>query len=164
MANPSTPRAGRYVQQLQGYRAFLPAPLPPDPPVALDGRLSLALSDANLALGRLGGSIQTLPNADHFVFMYIRNEAVLSSQIEGTHRSLITEKLGRSAGTGLRVHEHLYQAPIVSVADVAELTDTTFAGANQVIRRLNKAGIVTEMTGQSRNRRFLYKPYLDLFV
>lgn len=81
-------RAGRYIRQTGGYRAFLPAPLPPDPPVALDGELHTLLSDADRALGRLDGSIQTLPNPDLFVAMYVRKEAVLSSQIEGTQSSL----------------------------------------------------------------------------
>ncbi len=81
-------RAGRYVMQPTGYRAFLPAPLPPDPPVAIAGELQALLSEADRALGRLDGSIQTLPNPDLFVFMYVRKEAVLSSQIEGTQSSL----------------------------------------------------------------------------
>ena len=58
------------------------------PPVRLDGELQGLLSNADIALGRLDGSIQTLPNPDLFVFMYVRKEAVLSSQIEGTQSSL----------------------------------------------------------------------------
>ncbi len=81
-------RAGRYIKQPMGYRAFLPASLPPTPPIRLDGDLYPLLSKADLALGRLDGSIQTLPNPDLFVFMYVRKEAVLSSQIEGTQSSL----------------------------------------------------------------------------
>lgn len=81
-------RAGRYVSQPTGYRAFIPAALPPSPGIALDGDLQLLLSQADLALGRLDGSIQTLPNQDLFVLMYVRKEAVLSSQIEGTESSL----------------------------------------------------------------------------
>ncbi len=81
-------RAGRYVAQTTGYRAFFPAPLPPVPPVRMAGDLQTLLSVADRALGRLDGSIQTLPNPDLFVFMYVRKEAVLSSQIEGTQSSL----------------------------------------------------------------------------
>lgn len=81
-------RAGRYVSQPTGYRAFEPAPLPPSPPVVLDSALQRLLAAADLALGRLDGSVLTLPNADLFVFMYVRKEAVLSSQIEGTQSSL----------------------------------------------------------------------------
>jgi len=81
-------RAGRYIRQPTGYKAFIPAPLPPDPPIQYDDELQELLSRADRALGRLDGSIQTLPNPNLFVFMYIRKEAVLSSQIEGTQASL----------------------------------------------------------------------------
>lgn len=81
-------RAGRYMVQPQGYRAFMPAPLPPEPPVRLEGELQALLSQADQALGRLDGSIQTFPDTELFVFMYVRKEAVLSSQIEGTQSSL----------------------------------------------------------------------------
>jgi Fic family protein len=87
-AEKKVTRAGRYVSQPAGYRAFIPAPLPPDPPVDLGGRLRELLSDADYALGRLDGAVLTLPNPDLFVFMYVRKEAVLSSQIEGTQSSL----------------------------------------------------------------------------
>ncbi len=81
-------RAGRYVWQPTGYRAFMPAPLPPEPALDLSGELTRLLSQADRALGRLDGSVLTLPNPDLFVFMYVRKEAVLSSQIEGTQSSL----------------------------------------------------------------------------
>ncbi len=81
-------RAGHYVRQSAGYRAFIPAPLPPDPPLDLGGELQALLSQADHALGRLDGAVLTLPNPDLFVFMYVRKEAVLSSQIEGTQSSL----------------------------------------------------------------------------
>jgi Fic family protein len=81
-------RAGRYVSQPTGYRAFMPAPLPPKPELKLSGELQRLLSAADRALGRLDGSVLTLPNPDLFVFMYVRKEAVLSSQIEGTQSSL----------------------------------------------------------------------------
>jgi Fic family protein len=82
-------RAGRFIRQAaEGYAAFIPARLPPDPPIAIDGTLRTLLSEANLALGRLDGVIGILPNPDLFVAMYVRQEAVLSSQIEGTQASL----------------------------------------------------------------------------
>jgi Fic family protein len=81
-------RAGRYLSQPTGYRAFVPAPLPPTPPLDLSGAVQGLLSSADRALGRLDGSVLTLPNPDLFVFMYVRKEAVLSSQIEGTQSSL----------------------------------------------------------------------------
>jgi len=374
-------RVGRYVQQPTGYRAFIPAPLPPTPAIRLEGALQVLLSQANLTLGRLDGSIHTLPHPDLFVYMYVRKEAVLSSQIEGTqsslqdllaaeakilspdlpqdvaevvnyvdamnygleqlaelpvsvrliraihqrllagsrgshlipgelrtsqnwigpggsvlnnatfvpppphevpialgqlerfihqdaelpllikiglthaqfetihpfldgngrvgrlliafllceqkvlrkpvlylshyfkrnrseyydrlqavrdrgaweewlafflrgvaevsheatetarrilalreeHRAAITERLGRAAGNGYRVLEQLYERPIVSVGDVQELIGTTYPAANQLVAKMVEAGILHEFTGQSRNRRYRYKDYIDLF-
>lgn len=80
--------AGTYQKQPSGYRAFIPAPLPPEPPIVMDDELQTLLSAADRALGRLDGCIQTLPDSNLFVLMYVRKEAVLSSQIEGTQSSL----------------------------------------------------------------------------
>lgn len=380
---PAGTRAGRYIRQPTGYRAFFPARLPPDPPVVIAGELQAQLSRADRALGRLDGSVVTLPNPDLLVFMYIRKEAVLSSQIEGTqsslqdllaaeadlfepaelprdvdevinyvsamnhglnrlaelpvsvrlireiherlldgvrgnhltpgelrrsqnwigpagsglasatfvppppeevpnalgdlelflhadddlpllirigmahaqfetihpfldgngrvgrllitflltergalhrpvlylshffkqhrqeyydrlqairdagdwegwlafflrgvervsleatetsrrvlalrerHRAAITEQLGRTAGNGHRVHETLFHRPIVTVTDVQQLTSVTFAAANQLVSRLAAIGVLREITGYSRNRRFRYDEYVQLFT
>ena len=384
MAHQSTAnvrRAGTYERQPTGYNAFIPASLPPDPPVAVTGELQDALSRADRELGRLDGSVQTLPNPDLFVLLYVRKEAVLSSQIEGTqsslqdvlaaeaqilspdrprdvhevinyvkamnyglerleylpvsvrlvkeihrellrgvrgsrlspgelrtsqnwigpagctineavyvppppavlpdalasleyfihqndempalikvglthaqfetihpfldgngrvgrllitflltesnilhkpvlylshyfrrhrqmyydrlqavrshgdwegwlvfflkgvaevsreatatarrildlrevHRRAITEDLGRAAGNGHRTLEYLYERPIVSVKNIQDLTGTTFAAANQLVSRLVSSGILREVTGRSRNRRFAYQQYINLF-
>ena len=80
-------RAGRSVRQPAGYAAFIPTALPPDPPIDL-GRLVPLLSVADQAIGRLDGVGRTLPDPDLFVAMYVRREAVLSSQIEGTQSTL----------------------------------------------------------------------------
>lgn len=382
MEEPSV-RAGHYQRQTGGYRAFIPSPLPPNPPVQLKGKLQRLLSQADRALGRLDGSVLTLPNPDLFVFMYVRKEAVFSSQIEGTqsslqdllaaeadlfgpaerphdvdelvnyvqamnhglsrlaelpvsirlireihevllqggrgshlqpgelrrsqnwigppgctlneaafippppeivpqvlgelekfihqeddlpllvkiglahvqfenihpfldgngrvgrllitfllteqgilnkpvlylshyfkrhrqayydhlqsvhdtgnwegwlafflrgvievsaeatntarrilvlreeHRALITEHLGRASGNGHRILEELFDRPIVSVVQVQEITGTTYAAANRLVSRLGKLGILVEMTGNTRNRRFRYEPYVQLFT
>lgn len=81
-------RAGSYIPQIGDYKAFVPKQLPPAPELEIDLEMQDLLSKADRALGRLDGSIQTLPNPDLFVFMYVRREAVLSSQIEGTQSSL----------------------------------------------------------------------------
>jgi len=376
-----TDRAGHYVRQPAGHRIFLPKPLPPVPALSFQGELQHRLSVADRALGRLDGSVTTLPNPDLFVFMYVRKEAVLSSQIEGTqsslqdllsaeallsqdiprdvdevvnyvatmhaglarlrelpvsirlirdmhqqllhgmrgahlaagelrrtqnwigppgstiatasfvppppqelprlfaeletflhqrddmplliriglahaqfetlhpfldgngrmgrllitfllcerealsqpvlylshyfkrhrqqyydrlqairdegdwegwlsfflagiaevaveaaetarqilvlretHRTLVADRLGRVSGHGHRVLERLYQKPIVSVEDVRQLTGTSFQAANEVVERLVGAGIINEITGRTRNRRFRYDPYVNLFV
>jgi Fic family protein len=80
-----------------------------------------------------------------------------------THRLQITEQLGRAAGSGHRVLEMLYQRPIVSVANVQKLLDCTYASANQIVARLGKLGLLREITGQARHRRFRYEPYVNLF-
>lgn len=82
-------RAVRYITQPAGYKAFIPSPLPPDPPITWDEELQNLLSKADMALGRLDGIATILPNRDLFVAMYVRKEAVLSSQIEGTRATLI---------------------------------------------------------------------------
>jgi len=76
------------VKQPAGYTAFVPAPLPPDPPVRMDGAMVGLLSRADQAVGRLDGVTRTLPNPDLFVAMYVRREAVESSRIEGTQSTL----------------------------------------------------------------------------
>ena len=379
--NDYNARAGTYVRQPGGYRAFIPAPLPPEPVIEITGELQVLLSQADLALGRLDGSIQTLPHPNLFVLMYVRKEAVLSSQIEGTqsslqdllaaeakifapnrandvgevvnyvgamnhglkrlseipvstrlireihaellqgtrgshltpgelrrsqnwigpagctlqeaffvpppphqlaenmsqlerfihsntelpllvkiglahaqfetihpfldgngrvgrllitfllcerevlqkpvlylswyfkkhrplyyeelqsvrdagtwenwltfflrgvvevseqatatarrilalreeHRRMITDNFGRTAANGLRVLEHIYEYPIVSVSDIQRLTGTTFTAANNLVARITDCGILHEFTGQTRNRRFIYRDYIDLF-
>jgi Fic family protein len=81
-------RAGRYIQQPSGYKAFVPAPLPPEPAIAYSGELQTLLSAADRDIGRLDALASLLPNPDLFVAMYVRHEAVLSSQIEGTQSTL----------------------------------------------------------------------------
>ncbi len=71
----------------ESVRAFVPRPLPPDPPLVLDAFHPL-LDRANQALGRLDGLSTLLPDTELFLYLYVRKEAVLSSQIEGTQSSL----------------------------------------------------------------------------
>ena len=85
-----SPRLGRYIVKTYGeesVRAFVPPPLPPNPPVRLEA-LQRLLEQANQSLGRLDGLASVLPNLPLFIYAYVRKEAVLSSQIEGTQSSL----------------------------------------------------------------------------
>ena len=84
-----TNRAGRYIQQTSNYKAFIPNSLPPQPAIEMDSEMLTLLSKADRCLGRLDGIIQILPNPDLFVAMYVKKEALLSSQIEGTQASFI---------------------------------------------------------------------------
>jgi len=72
----------------ESYRAFIPSDLPPSPPLVLDEALHDLLEQANRGLGRLDGVAMLLPDVTMFLYFYIRKEAVLSSQIEGTQSSL----------------------------------------------------------------------------
>jgi len=87
----NTDRVGHFVKSKaiggEAYRAYIPRPLPPDPPLDL-GPLYPLLDRASIALGRLDGISLLLPDPQLFIYMYVRKEAVLSSQIEGTQSSL----------------------------------------------------------------------------
>ena len=77
------------MQQAEDYKAFKPNKLYPDPPLNLDKELLELLSKADIAIGRLDSLGDFIPDAGLFVFMYVRKEAVISSQIEGTQATLI---------------------------------------------------------------------------
>jgi Fic family protein len=111
-------KAGEYVTQTvagESYQAYLPGPLPPDPPLELDTELLQEMDRANRALGRLDGISQVWPNSGHFLnqllYQYVRKEAVLSSQIEGTQSSL----------SDLLLYE-LEETPGVPLDDVQEVS------------------------------------------
>lgn len=84
-------RAGKYKTNLLGelqYKSFFPKPLPPNPPIEYNKDIIDLLSRANRSLGILEGISSQVPNVDLFVSMYVRKEALLSSQIEGTQATL----------------------------------------------------------------------------
>ena len=121
-------RLGRYLTREAGgeiVRAFVPPPLPPDPPVRLEG-LQLLLEQANQSLGRLDGLASVLPDLGLFLYTYVRKEAVLSSQIEGTQSSL----------SDLLMFEN-EEAPGVPVQDVQEVSNYV-AALNHGLARLRE--------------------------
>ncbi len=84
-------RAGEFITNLTGelqYQSFSPRPLPPAPPVELDEEAIGLLAKAHRSLGILEGISRQVPDMDLFVSMYVRKEALLSSQIEGTQATL----------------------------------------------------------------------------
>lgn len=106
---------GRYIAgNLFGddYQAFVPHPLPPDPALEFSLQLEAVRDKANRALGRLDGITAILPNTTLFIYQYVRKEAVLSSQIEGT----------RSSISDLLLFE-LDEAPGVPIDDVQEVSN-----------------------------------------
>jgi Fic family protein len=114
MADAQNSRLGTYISTTtagETVRAFVPAPLPPNPPVDLSG-LYQQLDRANKALGRLDGLTTLLPNTQLFLYLYARKEALLSSQIEGT----------KSSFSDLLLFEN-EAAPGVPVDDVEEVSN-----------------------------------------
>lgn len=96
----------------QNYQSFVPFPLPPDPPLLLDQDLATLRDEALVALGELKGVTRVLPDARLFLYQYVRKEALLSSQIEGTQSSL----------SDLLLFE-LDEAPGVPLDDVREVSN-----------------------------------------
>lgn len=95
----------------ESVHAYLPPPLPPDPPLDLSGQY-LLLEQTSQALGRLDGIAALLPDLAIFLYTYVRKEAVLSSQIEGTQSSL----------SDLLTHESS-ELPGVPLSDVQEVSN-----------------------------------------
>ncbi len=122
------PRLGRYVVNSYGsetVRAFVPSPLPPNPTVLLDGLQSL-LERANQAVGRLDGLASILPDVSLLIYTYVRKEAVLSSQIEGTQSSL----------SDLLMFEN-DEVPGAPISDVQEVSNYV-AAMNHGLKRLRE--------------------------
>ncbi len=120
---------GSYIASTVGgesYRAFLPTPLPPQPPLAFDGELLEWLEKANRAIGRLDGISDVLPDTHLFLYQYVRKEALLSSQIEGTQSSF----------SDLLLFE-MNEAPGVPLDDVREVSNY-IAAMNHGLERLRE--------------------------
>jgi len=107
-------------------RAFIPNPLPPEPALALRDRRQRLLERATVALGRLDSVTLLLPDPNIFLYAYVRREAVLSSQIEGTQSSL----------TQLLLFE-IEKAPGVPLDDVQEVSNYV-AALNHGLKRLQE--------------------------
>lgn len=118
---------GEYIVKKYGdeeVRAFVPFPLPPAPPLAIDPPLRDELDRALISLGRLDSAAALLPDIDQFLYTYVRKEAVLSSQIEGTRSSL----------SDLLLFE-LEEIPGVPLDDVIEVSSYV-AAMDHGLRRL----------------------------
>ena len=179
-------RAGHFVLQPKGYAAFIPNPLPPE--IHYDSELRLLLSAADRAMARLDGMSRVLPNPDLFIAMYVRKEALLSSQIERTQASLrgvveVSGEAERSAreiialretvvdrllaheigGAGaVRLAYNLFERPIVTARDVTDLLGLSQPAANALTNRFVAAGILRETTGKQRYKRYEFREYLAI--
>jgi len=121
-------RLGDYVTTTvagERVRAYVPPALPPEPPLALDAELQDLLERANRGLGRLDGVARLFPDPQMFLYMYVRKEALLSSQIEGTQSSF----------SDLLLYE-TKEAPGVPVDDVEEVSHYV-AALNHALKRIH---------------------------
>lgn len=128
MAEKHNQRLGAYVETSaagERVRAFMPPPLPPNPPLDLPQIMSI-YERAIAAVGRLDGVTTILPSTPFFLYMYVRKEALLSSQIEGTQSSL----------SDLLLHENDV-TPSVEIDDVTEVSNYVAAIAYGINRIRN---------------------------
>lgn len=145
MAKALDGRVGRYVETAYGVervRAYVPTPLPPDPPIRLEELIS-RLSAADQAVGRLDGITLLLPNRELFLYMHVRKEAVLSSQIEGTQSTLsdlLRFETEAEAGT-----------PIDDIREVSNYVDAMMYG----LKRLDELPISLRLIREMHSRLLL---------
>jgi len=140
--------AGRYEITSVGaerVRAFVPKPLPPDPPLELGHARQRLLERATLALGRLDGITLLLPDPH----LFQEDEKKIQS-------------LGRVASTALRVFRTLCEGPLITINEVWRRTGLSFPGASKGMSALEGQGIVHEITGRRRGRVFAYREYLKI--
>ncbi len=132
-------RLGKFVETSvagERVRAFVPPPLPPKPPIDLSNLLT-RLSAAERALGRLDGVSLLLPNKELFLYMYVRKEAVLSSQIEGT-QSTLSDLLRFET-------EAVAGAPLDDIREVSNYVDAMMYGLDRMATLPMSLRLIREM-------------------
>lgn len=144
MSDPQTPngRLGRFIETPaagETVRAFVPPPLPPEPPIDVMGLLQKLIA-AERALGRLDGVTMLLPRQELFLYMYVRKEAVLSSQIEGTQSTL----------SDLLRFETEAQAgqPVDDIREVSNYVDAMMYGLERLDQLPLSLRLIREMHGR----------------
>ena len=138
-------RAGHYKSNLSGemaYKSFVPNPLPPAPPIELTEDIIALLVKANSQLAVLENVATRIPNVELFVSMYVRKEALMPSQIEGTQATL----------------EDVLD-PMLDANTNRNVADVVTSSA---VNRLVDAGILVQTSDNNRNRTFAYEAYLDI--
>jgi Fic family protein len=79
------------------------------------------------------------------------------------HRRLIVKKFGNSSGNAIRILEHMYERPYITVNNIKEILGISFPNANSLIGKFVSSELLKEITGRSRNRVFVYSTYIELF-
>ncbi len=97
----------------------------------------------------------------------VSNEAATTARnilnLRENHRAMITQHLGRMAANAFKVLDYLYIRPIITINDIKEIIKTSYPAANELINRLVNIGIIQEITGFKRNKRYSYTSYIALF-
>ncbi|MDX8430632.1 MAG: Fic family protein [Candidatus Algichlamydia australiensis] len=104
-------RSGKKITQASGYKSFIPNSLPPNPRIKIENDIHHLLTDANIAIGKIDTMGYLVPNLDLIIAMYVRKEALLSSQIEGTQASLED------------IFEYENHVPVKNIEDVKEVVN-----------------------------------------
>jgi len=114
---------GKYIKQIEGYKAFIPEKFPPKNLSFQGEKLIQLLSTSSLSLGKLDGLTKLVPDIDFYIFMYIKKEATLSSQIEGT-----------KAGLTDALHAEIERAPELppDVDDILHYIEAMNIGLNEL--------------------------------
>jgi len=134
------------------------------------------LERASVALGRLDGIGRLLPGPDELLYSYVRKEAVLSSQIEGTQSSLADLLLHENSvapgvptiyqqvalHTNVAVYDYLKARIAIRVPEAAAACGTTKPTVARALEDLERLGIAHEVTGKPRNRVYVYQEYLEI--
>ena len=140
--SPTSQRLGRFIETSaagEKVRAFVPPPLPPEPAIDVLALLE-KLSLAERALGRLDGITMLLPRQELFLYMYVRKEAVLSSQIEGT-QSTLSDLLRFEA-------EAQAGQPIDDIREVSNYVDAMMYGLERLRDLPLSLRLIREMHGR----------------
>lgn len=157
-------RSGQYIQQPEGYRAFIPKLLPPEPPVRIDQAMQVLLSRADRALGRLDGSIQSDIAASRPLCLHVRSKGGGFIKPNRRNTKLFAGRFGRgSKDIGSRSTERCTGGGELRVGDESWIGPAGYAPENSLVSRLMEIGILQEFTGHSRNRRFIHQSYIQLF-
>jgi len=169
-----TNRAGTLVANLSGemeYKSFLPAPLPPNPPVELSSELLGKLLETNSKVSALEALSSRITDMDLFISMYVRKEALLSSQIEGTQCTLEdvldpnvenNTLPSRQKSTALKVFSYLEANPIMDTQKTAKALGLSYNTIAKAVSTLCNIGILQHTSKSGKANIYSYTQYLDI--
>lgn len=144
-------RSGNIITQQTGYKAFIPKPLPPDPPIQMEGEIQHLLTNANIAIGKMDTIGYLAPNLDHIIAMYVQ---------EDHKQRLIAQRL--STVHAIALLDYLVEKPHLTIKEVANHLKISYQGAKVLVDHFLLARILKEITGKKRDKRYTYWEYIAL--